>query len=107
MIMFKLNWEQFKSRMFNYAGMIYVDEKPTKFILYMCPNETLVCEVEKTTQEQDFMFIDKYLSKGNVVKVMEIIGGEPEPEEVILDTEDDDMDELANEKPEGKKGVGL
>lgn len=117
---FKVSWHEFRTAMAGYTGRIYVEETDTCFRLFMCPNETMWTEVVKTTQVQDFRFVDTYLQKGNIFKVDKVDWDKtesepfPEPDEELTDPEElieslgDPMEDVEDdgETPEETREVG-
>jgi len=113
---FKVNWNAFRMSMANYPGTIYVEETPECFRLFMCPNETVWTEVAKSSQVQDFRFVETFLQKNNIVKVEQVdwtiteAAPEPAPDEELQDPEGEllaSLEELADEPPKEEKEDGV
>ena len=71
---YTIKWKQFQKLVNSYSGgMLKVVEKPSRYVLYLdTEKETYTCAVLKNADDpsRDFAFVDTYLSKPNVIKVI-------------------------------------
>jgi hypothetical protein len=76
-LVYSIRWKVFQQLLVTHGGLIFVQEKEDRYNLFINnPNETMACSILKESPEKDFMFIERYLNKPNVIKIIEVLPAE-------------------------------
>lgn len=78
-LVYSVKWQVFQGLMTTHGGLIKVQEKVDRYIIYLdSPNETIRCSILKNKDDpaKDPMFVDRWLNKQNVIKIIEVLPSE-------------------------------